>query len=76
MVLPFAIYKHRITHSGMMRDILAGRKCEIDYINGVVCKMGKAVGVETPLCEQIVEMTHGIENGLYEISPKNLDFFN
>ena len=74
--LPFAMKRHKKLRSGMLTDVEHGRKCEIDFINGVVCKMGKAVGVETPLCEQIVEMTHGIENGLYEISPKNLDFFN
>ena len=75
MVLPFAMRKHRITHSGMMRDILSGRKCEIDYINGVVCAEGKKIGVKTPICEQIVEIVHGIENGLYEMDYKNVDFF-
>ena len=72
--LPFAMKRHKKLRSGMLADVEKGRKCEIDFINGVVCKMGKTVGVETPLCEKIVEITHGIENGLYEISPANLDF--
>ena len=59
----------------MLRDIDSGRKCEIDFINGVVCEEGKKVGVETPVCEQIVEIVHGIENGLYETDYKNVDFF-
>lgn len=59
----------------MLKDIEKGRKCEIDYINGVVSKEGKRLGVPTPLCDKVVELAHGIENGLYEISEKNLDFF-
>lgn len=72
--LPLAMKRHKKLRSGMLADVEKGRKCEIDFINGVVCKMGKTVGVETPLCEKIVEITHGIENGLYEISLANLDF--
>ena len=75
MVLPFAMKKHKKLLSGMLKDIQNGRKCEIDFINGVVCKEGARVGVETPLCRQLVEMVHGIENGLYEIDYKNVDFF-
>ena len=52
-----------------------GKKCEIDFIDGAVVKAGEKAGVETPLCRQIVEIVHGIENGLYEISPQNTDFF-
>ena len=72
--LPIAMKRHKKLRSGMLADVENGRRCEIDFINGVVCKCGKAVGVETPLCDKIVEIVHGIENGLYEISPANLDF--
>ena len=75
MVLPFAMKKHKKLLSGMLKDVQNGRKCEIDFINGVVCKEGEKVGVETPLCKQVVEMVHGIENGLYEIDYRNVDFF-
>ena len=57
------------------RNSKNGKKCEIDYVNGVVSKIGKEVGVQTPLCDLVVEIVHGIENGLYEISYANLDFF-
>ena len=73
--LPIAMKNHKKLVSGMRKDVENGRKCEIDYINGVVCKVGKEVGVETPLNQKVVELTHGIENGLYETSPKNVDFF-
>ena len=76
MVLPFAIKKHKKLLSGMLKDVQRGRKCEIDYVDGVVVKEGVRVGVETPLCKQIVEIVHGIENGLYEIDYKKVDFFN
>ncbi len=75
MVLPLAMKKHKKLLSGMLKDLQNGRKCEIDYVNGVVVNEGAKVGVETPLCKQIVEMVHGIENGLYEIDYKNADFF-
>ncbi|MBQ8308750.1 MAG: 2-dehydropantoate 2-reductase [Clostridia bacterium] len=74
--LPLAMKRHKRLRSGMLADIQNGKKCEIDFINGVVCRMGKQVGVKTPLNEKIVEIVHGIENGLYEISPENLDFIN
>ncbi len=74
--LPLAMKRHKHLRSGMLADIQKGRKCEIDYINGLVCKMGESTQTSTPLNTQIVELAHGIENGLYEISPKNLDFIN
>ena len=73
--LPIAMKKHKKLVSGMLRDVQEGRKCEIDFINGAVVQAGKAVGVATPLCEKVVELVHGIENGLYEISYDNVDFF-
>ena len=75
LLLPFAMKKHKKLVSGMLKDVQNSRRCEIDYIDGVVVKKGEEVGVLAPLCKQVVEIAHGIENGLYEISPKNLDFF-
>ncbi len=74
LVLPFAMRRHKKLLSGMLKDVQNGRKCEIDFINGVVAKEGRKVGVETPLCDKVVELVHGIENGLYEIDYKNVDF--
>ncbi len=76
MVLPFAMKKHKNLVSGMLKDVQNGRKCEIDYVNGVVVKAGEKVGVPTPLCAKVVELVHGIENGLYEITYENANFFN
>ncbi len=75
LVLPFAMKKHKKLRSGMLRDVQEGRRCEIDFINGAVVAAGQSVGVDAPLCRQVVELVHGIENGLYEIDYENVDFF-
>ena len=75
MVLPFSMKKHKKLVSGMLKDVQNGRKCEIDFIDGIVSKEGGRIGVDTPLCDKVVEIVHGIENGLYEIDYKNVDFF-
>ena len=72
--LPFAMKRHKKLKSGMLKDVLDGKRCEIDFINGIVCEMGAKAGVETPLCQAIVNLTHSIENGLHEITPQNVDF--
>ena len=74
-VLPVAMKKHKKLRSGMLMDVQNGRRCEIDFINGIVVREGEKVGVDTPLCRQLVEIVHGIEDGLYEIDYKNADFF-
>ncbi len=75
-LLPIAMKNHQKLVSGMLKDVEKGRKCEIDFINGAVCKAGQEVGVATPLCKRVVEIVHGIENGLYETTYSNVDFFN
>ncbi len=74
-VLPIAMKKHKKLISGMWKDVQNGKKCEIDFINGAVVRMGKQAGVATPLCEKVVEIVHGIENGLYETTYENVNFF-
>ena len=76
IILPIAMKNHKELVSGMLKDLQKGRKCEIDFIDGIVWKVGKEEGVATPRAEKVVEIVHGIENGLYEISYENIDFFN
>ena len=75
LLLPFAIKKHKLLLSGMLTDIRGGRKCDVDFVAGMVVKTGERLGVPTPYTSQAVEIVHGIENGLYEISYENTDFF-
>ena len=74
-LLPIAMKKHSRLTSGMLADIKKGKKCEVDYIAGAVLDLARQTGVETPNLALAVEIVHGIENGLYEITPKNLAFF-
>ena len=73
-LLPRAMKKHALLYSGMLKDIENGRKCDVDFVCGALVKAGRAVGIETPVAESAVELVHGIENGLYEITPQNVDF--
>lgn len=73
--LKLAMKDHKDLLSGMLMDLKRGRKCDIDFINGTVCALGKKYGVETPYNDRVVEIVHGIENGLYELSPENIRFF-
>ena len=75
ILLPIAMKNHRELVSGMLKDIEKGRKCEIDFIDGVVAELAKQTGVQAPCAEKVVEIVHGIENGLYELSYDNIDFF-
>jgi len=75
MVLPFAMKRHKKLVSGMLKDVENGRRCEIDFVTGLVSEEGRRLGVATPLCDRTVEIVHGIENGLYEIGFANMDFF-
>ncbi len=61
-ILPIAMKKHANIRSSMLRDLAIGRSTEIDAINGVVCKYGDNVNVETPINDQIVSIVKRIEN--------------
>ena len=75
ILLPIAMKNHRELVSGMLKDIENGKKCEIDFIDGVVADLAKQAGVQTPCIDRVVEIVHGIENGLYELTYDNINFF-
>lgn len=45
----------------MLLDHLAGRRCEIDVINGAIPRVGAEVGVETPVNDIVVALVKGKE---------------
>lgn len=47
--------------SSMLQDVLAGRKTEIDYINGAVVRLGKQHGVSVPVNRILVHLVKSIE---------------
>lgn len=75
LIIPIAMKKHRDIISGMYYDLKAGRRCEIDFINGVAAEYGAKAGRPAPINERIVSAVHEIENGRLAISPSNLQLF-
>lgn len=71
-LLPFAMKSHKRLVSGMCFDLKAGKKSDIDFINGVVARSAKNFGVAVPLNLKVLEIAHKIESGELEVSPENL----
>lgn len=63
MLIPIAMKKHARLISSMLQDLRAGKKCEIDFINGVVCEYGERCGVSTPFNARTVSLVHEDRGG-------------
>lgn len=74
-LLPIAMKKHAKLVSSMLQSLRQGKKCEIDYIDGVVCRFGQKYAVSTPVCDKICGLVHQIEDGTRQISTDNLSEF-
>ena len=75
IIIPIAIKKHALIRASMLQDIEKGKKSEVDSINGVVCEFGRRHGVPTPVNDKVVKIIHGIEDGKYQPSFDNLQYF-
>jgi len=73
IALKVSMKKHKDLQSGMLKDLENGRKCDIDFINGTISRLGQKYSVPTPYNDGVVEIVHGIENGLNELTPLNID---
>ena len=76
LLLPIAMKKHRAIEPSMLQDLKHGKLCEIDAINGVVCKWGKKCGVPTPINDRIVEIVNRAQAGKQSLTPGNVCLFN
>ena len=47
--------------SSMLQDVRAGRRTEIDQINGEIARRADAHGVPAPLCRALTALVHGLE---------------
>ncbi len=74
-LIPVAMKKHARLISSMLQDLRRGKRCEIDFINGVVCEYGERCGVPTPYNAKTVSLVHEIEEGKREIGFENIDAY-
>ena len=51
----------RTGHTSMWQDMRAGRKTEIDRINGYIVASGEKTGVPTPCNRMLVQLIHALE---------------
>ncbi|EGO62768.1 ketopantoate reductase family protein [Acetonema longum] len=47
--------------ASMLQDLEKGKKTEIDYINGAVCRNGRECGIDTPFNDKVVELVKEAE---------------
>lgn len=62
----------RALRASMLQDLEKGRPCEIDYINGAVCRHGDRVGVDTPANDCVVRLVQEIQAGRRTFTHENL----
>lgn len=53
---------HEKLKASMLQDLEKGRKCEIDFINGHVCKKGRELEIATPYNDKVVELVKAAES--------------
>jgi 2-dehydropantoate 2-reductase len=63
LLIPIAMKKHRLLKSSMLQDLLNGKHCEIEAINGVVTAYGDDFNVDTPYNDEIIAIVKEIEQG-------------
>jgi 2-dehydropantoate 2-reductase len=59
----------------LLQDVLKGRRTEIDYLNGLVARKGRDVGVPTPMNDAVITVTKQVESGELKPGPENLTLF-
>ncbi len=62
--------------ASMLQDLEAGRKTEVDMINGYICSIGDLYGIDTPYNDTVVDVIHRMETGALPLSLDNLRFFS
>jgi 2-dehydropantoate 2-reductase len=60
---PFVLPKAAAHRSSMLQDVEAGRRTEIDYLNGAVVRMGQRHGIQTPGNDAVASLVRARETG-------------
>lgn len=76
LLIPIAMKKHRAIVPSMLQDIRAGKRCEVDAINGVVCAWGRKCGVPTPINDRIAQIIRREEAGELPLQKENIRLFD
>lgn len=71
LILPIAMRNHRNIISGMHADLAAGRRCDVEFINGIIQKLGNKFDVDTPVTDAVMKFIRNIERGEEKISREN-----
>jgi 2-dehydropantoate 2-reductase len=58
---PFVLPKAAAHRSSMLQDVEAGRRTEIDYLNGAVVRLGQAGGLATPANDAVASLIRARE---------------
>ena len=61
------------SHSSVGRDIMRGRRSEIDYTNGLVADKGVEAGVPAPTHAAVTELVRRIDRGELKQDPSNVE---
>jgi len=75
-LLPIAMKKHRDIEPSMLQDLKNGKPCEVDAINGMVCRFGRKCNVPTPINDRIVSVIKAIQAGELEAQESNIHLFD
>jgi 2-dehydropantoate 2-reductase len=73
MMLRIVGFKYRRVRPSSLQFLERGRKTEIDYLNGYICRRAREQGVPTPVNDAVIAMVKEIEAGTRAVSLKNLD---
>lgn len=69
--------KHRALKASMLQDLEKGRPCEIDFINGQVCRAGAEHGIPTPYNDMVTALVRLAQaNGRVWTPEESLPFFD
>ena len=66
---PFVIPKAAAHRSSMLQDVEAGRRTEIDYLNGAVVRMGRSRGIPTPCNDAVASLVRARETVASGLDP-------
>lgn len=72
LIIPVAMKKYKNLVSGMYFDLAAGKKCDIDFVSGVVAEHAQRAGMAVPATQAVLTLAEQIERGEVPLSPDNI----